>query len=257
MPGALEALDAILQGVDGATLTAQMRSSSCSRPRSGCAITGASKPPCGPTVCRPSGSSGTSISPFSRRRGASLHQLGFVERRENVIFLGPPGVDKTHLAISLAIAAQSGRRVYYGTLAELRLVPSPICRIFNRRNCRIFDRRRRLMSRPLLAALAARNLLWAAAAEHRSVTVRTTGIAERSRSCSKQGKSSSTVRRVHEPFLECAEPAGVPQGCTCGTARPPETPVRLSPVGQYAPPIPTHRVGTDHYNDALQLTAAP
>jgi DNA replication protein DnaC len=50
----------------------------------------------------------------------SLHELGFVERRENVIFLGPPGVGKTHLAISLAIAAaQSGRRVYNGTLADL------------------------------------------------------------------------------------------------------------------------------------------
>ena len=41
-------------------------------------------------------------------------------RKENVIFLGPPGVGKTHLAISLAIAAaQSGRRVYYGALADL------------------------------------------------------------------------------------------------------------------------------------------
>lgn len=37
-----------------------------------------------------------------------------------MIFLGPPGVAKTHLAISLAIAAaQSGRRVYYSTLADL------------------------------------------------------------------------------------------------------------------------------------------
>ena len=26
----------------------------------------------------------------------SLHELGFVERRENVVFLGPPGVGKTH-----------------------------------------------------------------------------------------------------------------------------------------------------------------
>ena len=33
---------------------------------------------------------------------------------------GPPGVSKTHLAISLAItAAGAGRRVYYGTLAGL------------------------------------------------------------------------------------------------------------------------------------------
>jgi RecA-family ATPase len=55
-----------------------------------------------------------------REQIESLHELGFVERRENVIFLGPPGVGKTHLAISLAIAAaQSGRRVYYGTLANL------------------------------------------------------------------------------------------------------------------------------------------
>ena len=50
----------------------------------------------------------------------SLHTLSFIERRENIVFLGPPGVGKTHLAISLAVsAAESGRRVYYTTLAEL------------------------------------------------------------------------------------------------------------------------------------------
>jgi DNA replication protein DnaC len=38
-----------------------------------------------------------------------------VERKENVVFLSPPGVGKSHLAISLAIAAaEHGRRVYYG-----------------------------------------------------------------------------------------------------------------------------------------------
>ena len=57
---------------------------------------------------------------LKREQIDSLHTLGFVERKENVVLLGPPGVGKTHLAISLAIAtAQSGRRVYYGTLADL------------------------------------------------------------------------------------------------------------------------------------------
>ena len=50
----------------------------------------------------------------------SLHEPGFLDRAENVILLGPPGVGRTHLAISLAVtAAEAGRRVYYATLAGL------------------------------------------------------------------------------------------------------------------------------------------
>jgi len=57
---------------------------------------------------------------IKREQIESLHELSFIERKENVVLLGPPGVGKTHLAISLAIeAAQRGRRVYYGTLIDL------------------------------------------------------------------------------------------------------------------------------------------
>lgn len=50
----------------------------------------------------------------------SLLELGFIKRHENVVFLGPPGVGKTHLAISLAVRTmEHGHRVYYGTLMDL------------------------------------------------------------------------------------------------------------------------------------------
>ena len=57
---------------------------------------------------------------IKREQIESLHELGFLERAGNVILLGPPGVGKTHLAISLSIsAAESGRKVDYRTLATL------------------------------------------------------------------------------------------------------------------------------------------
>jgi hypothetical protein len=57
---------------------------------------------------------------LKREQIESLHELNFIERKENVVLLGPPGVGKTHLALSLTIAAaQRGRHVYYGTLIDL------------------------------------------------------------------------------------------------------------------------------------------
>jgi len=49
-----------------------------------------------------------------------LYDLTFLPKHENVIFLGPPGVGKTHLAISLAIKACShGFKVYFTTMNTL------------------------------------------------------------------------------------------------------------------------------------------
>src|SRR6476620_12803520 len=50
---------------------------------------------------------------------AHLATLDFVAAKENVIFLGPPGTGKTHLAIGLAIrACQAGHRVLFATASE-------------------------------------------------------------------------------------------------------------------------------------------
>jgi len=50
---------------------------------------------------------------------AHLGTLDFVTARDNVVFLGPPGTGKTHLAIGLAIrACQAGHRVAFATAAQ-------------------------------------------------------------------------------------------------------------------------------------------
>jgi DNA replication protein DnaC len=124
MPGALEALDDILAGLDGGTLKppaaieallgAQIALRNNRRLQ---AAMRSSRLPVVKTLADFDFSFQPSV---KREQLESLHTLGFIERKENVVFLGPPGVGKTHLAISLAIAAaESGRRVYYGTLGDL------------------------------------------------------------------------------------------------------------------------------------------
>jgi DNA replication protein DnaC len=50
---------------------------------------------------------------------AHLGTLDFVTARENVVFLGPPGTGKTHLAIGLGIrACQAGHRVLFATASQ-------------------------------------------------------------------------------------------------------------------------------------------
>ncbi|MDW3227361.1 MAG: ATP-binding protein, partial [Acidobacteriota bacterium] len=49
-----------------------------------------------------------------------LFDLTFLPKHENVVFLGPPGIGKTHLAVALAIKACShGFKVYFTTMSTL------------------------------------------------------------------------------------------------------------------------------------------
>ena len=57
---------------------------------------------------------------LDRRQVRELAGLSFVERAHNVVILGPPGVGKTHLAVSLGVkAVEAGYSVLFLTLETL------------------------------------------------------------------------------------------------------------------------------------------
>jgi len=124
LPGSLEAVDDVLSEADGGNLTAAeaIERLLCAQitlrnNRRLQTAMRASRLPAVKTLADFDFSFQPSI---KREQIENLHELTFIERKENVVLLGPPGVGKTHLAVSLAVAAaQSGRRVYYSTLADL------------------------------------------------------------------------------------------------------------------------------------------
>ncbi len=126
MPGSPEVVDALMEQLDGGTISAaealeQLLSAQVALRRDRRIISAmrSSRLPGAKTL---DSFDFAFQSAIDRAQIMNLHQLGFITRKENVIFLGPAGVGKTHLAISLAItAAERGRRVYYGTLSDLAL----------------------------------------------------------------------------------------------------------------------------------------
>ena len=55
-----------------------------------------------------------------KKKVEELFTLKFIDNCENVIFLGPPGTGKTHLAIALGVrACHQGHRVYFTTLSDM------------------------------------------------------------------------------------------------------------------------------------------
>ncbi len=57
---------------------------------------------------------------LDKQKIMGLFDLSFIRQKGNVVFLGPPGVGKTHLAASLALkACQSGLSIYFTNMEDL------------------------------------------------------------------------------------------------------------------------------------------
>ena len=57
---------------------------------------------------------------INKKKFREVAKLGFIDRCENVLFLGPPGVGKSHLAIGLGVkACEAGYKVCFTTLTDL------------------------------------------------------------------------------------------------------------------------------------------
>ena len=105
MPGSLEALDTVLSRVDSGLAAAEAISAVLGAQitlRNNRRLQAAMRSSRLPAVKTLSDFDFSFQPSLKREQIESLSMLGFVERKENVVFLGPPGVGKTHCEIPKA-----------------------------------------------------------------------------------------------------------------------------------------------------------